>query len=241
MNVLAVVCHPDDAECFCAGTLAKCIKRGDRVILCHASSGSLGHATILPDELRGIRAKEAQNAGAVIGAEVIWGGFDDLLIYDGNQEARDKMVDIIKYAQPDFIITHAPNDYMSDHTAVSKLVFDASFAATLPNYPLANPKYSDENTPPANLVPIYYMDTDGGLDFVPTEYVDISDEMDAKIEMLKCHKSQFEWIEEHDGDDLADSIKILSRFRGYQCGVEYAEGFRQCLVHLKCLTKRLLP
>ena len=40
----------------------------------------------------------------------------------------------IKQVNPDFIITHDPNDYMPDHTAVSKLVFDASFSATLPNY-----------------------------------------------------------------------------------------------------------
>ena len=32
MNVLAISAHPDDMEMFCAGTLAKCVKRGDRVI-----------------------------------------------------------------------------------------------------------------------------------------------------------------------------------------------------------------
>ena len=28
MNVLAIGCHPDDVEIACAGTLAKCVKRG---------------------------------------------------------------------------------------------------------------------------------------------------------------------------------------------------------------------
>ena len=32
MNVLAIGCHPDDVEICCAGTLAKCVKRGDKVI-----------------------------------------------------------------------------------------------------------------------------------------------------------------------------------------------------------------
>ena len=126
--------HPDDIELACCGTLAKCIKRGDTVIVCHVSSGSLGHVTIQPDELRLIRANEAKKAGALAGVkEVLCAGFDDLEIFD-TKEARDKLVDIIKYANPDLIITHDPNDYMPDHTTVSKLVFDASFTATLPNY-----------------------------------------------------------------------------------------------------------
>ena len=44
-----------------------------------------------------------------------------------------------------------------------------------------------------------------------------------------------------DGADFADMVKTCSRYRGYQCGAEYAEGFRQCQVYLKGTTKRLLP
>ena len=79
---------------------------GDKVIVCHVSSGNVGHVIIPPDELRKIRAEEAKKAGAMAGIEVICAGFDDLDIYDNNKKARDKIVDIIKYANPDFIITH---------------------------------------------------------------------------------------------------------------------------------------
>ena len=141
---------------------------------------------------------------------------------------------MIKYADPDFIITHNPDDYMPDHTAVSRLVFDASFGATIPNY---KTKYSK----PAKLVPIYYMDTLAGVNFQPTEYVDISEEIDLKIRMLECHESQLVWMREHDGIDFADMVHTCSRYRGYQCGADYAEGFRPCQVYLKGTTKRLLP
>lgn len=241
MNVLAIGCHPDDIEIACAGTIAKYVKEGHKVIVCHVSTGNLGHVIIPPDELTIIRANEAKAAGALAGVEVICAGFDDLEIYDGNRESRDKLVDVIKYAQPDVIITHDPDDYMPDHTAVSKLVFDASFTATLPNYKLANPKYSDENTPPAKLVPIYYMDTLAGVNFNPTEYVDVTDVMDLKLEMLECHASQLVWMREHDNIDFADMVRTCSKFRGYQCGVDYAEGFRQCQVYLKGTAKRMLP
>ncbi len=234
MRVLAIGAHPDDIEIACSGTLAKCVKRGDTVIVCHVSSGNLGHVVIPPDELRVMRAGEAKRAGALAGIEVICAGFDDLEIFDSNKESRDKIVDVIRYANPDFIITHAPDDYMPDHTAVSKLVFDASFTASLPNY---KTKYGTA----AKLVPIYYMDTLAGVNFNPTEYVDISGEIDLKMKMLECHESQVVWMREHDGIDFPDMVKTCSRYRGYQCGAEYAEGYRRCEVYLKGTTERLLP
>lgn len=234
MRILAIGAHPDDIEIACSGTLAKCVKRGDKVIVCHVCSGNLGHVVIPPDELAVMRANEAKKAGSLAGIEVISGGFDDLDIYDNNKQARDKMVEIIKYADPDFIITHNPDDYMPDHTAVSRLVFDASFAATVPNY-------DQNNKNVAKLVPIYYMDTLAGVNFVPTEFVDITDEIDLKIKMLECHESQIVWMRDHDGIDFPDMVRTCSRYRGYQCGAEYAEGFRQHQCYLKGTTKRLLP
>lgn len=50
-TVLCISCHPDDMEIACAGTLLKCKKRGDRVVVCHLSSGNLGHEIIPPAEL----------------------------------------------------------------------------------------------------------------------------------------------------------------------------------------------
>lgn len=233
-TVLAITCHPDDMEVACAGTLLKCKKRGDRVVVCHLSSGNLGHVIIPPEELIPMRAKEAETSGKLAGFEVIYGGFNDLDIYDNNKEARDKVVEVIKTVKPDFIITHDPNDYMPDHTAVSRLVFDASFAATLPNY-------ASKADGAARLVPIYYMDTLAGVNFNPTEYVDVTDEIDKKIDMLNCHESQIVWMRDHDHIDFPDMVKTCSKYRGFQSGCEYAEAYRMCQVYLKGTTKRYLP
>lgn len=234
MRVLAIGCHPDDVEIACAGTLIKCVKRGDKVITCHLSTGNLGHVIIPPDELTVIRREEARKAGALAGIEVISTGFNDLDMFSDNKKSRDAVVDVIKYADPDFIITHNPDDYMPDHVAASKLVFDASFAATLPNYRSKEPN-------PAKLVPIYYMDTLAGVNFVPDEFVDISEEIDLKLKMLECHESQIKWMRDHDGIDFPDMVKTCSRYRGYQCGAGYAEGYKMCKAYLKGTTKRLLP
>lgn len=234
MNVLAIGCHPDDVEIHCAGTLAKCVKRGDKVTVCHVANGDMGHVIIQPKELRDIRAAEAKKAGSMAGIEVISCDIGDLEVYEGNREQRNKVVEVIRYANPDFIITHAPNDYMPDHVAVSRLVFDASFAASVPHY-----NGGDKNA--SKVTSIYYMDNLGGNGFIPTMYVDITEEIDLKLKMLECHESQLKWMREHDHIDFADFVRTEAKYRGYQCNCDYAEGFTECLVYPKVITKRLLP
>ena len=129
---------------------------------------------------------------------------------------------------------------MPDHVLVSRLVFDASFAATCPSYECDKLTYSKKGDR-AKLVPIYYMDSLAGVNFNPTMYVDITETIDLKIKMLNCHESQIVWMRDHDHIDFADMVKTCSRYRGYQCGADYAEGFTQCQVYLKGTTKRLLP
>jgi LmbE family N-acetylglucosaminyl deacetylase len=231
LNVLAIGCHPDDIEVSCAGTMAKYRQQGHHVIVCHVANGNLGHAIIQPDELRDMRREEARRAGALAGIEVITCDVGDLMVYP-NEEQRNKVVEVIRYAKPDVIITHSPEDYMPDHTAVSKLVFDASFAASVPHY---------LNAEAAPLTPIYYMDTLAGVGFLPTEYVDISDTIDLKLEMLECHESQMKWMRDHDHIDFAEFVKTCARFRGLQCGAQYAEAFTQCYAWPKVTTKRMLP
>ena len=85
------------------------------------------------------------------------------------------------------------------------------------------------------------MDMINGRVVKGVNFVDISDEIDIKIQMLECHHSQLDWMREHDHIDFADMVRTCSRYRGYQCGAEYAEGFKMCKAYLKGTTKRLLP
>jgi LmbE family N-acetylglucosaminyl deacetylase len=232
MNVLAIGCHPDDIEISCAGTLAKFAKRGDKVTVCHVCNGDMGHAIIQPKELREMRIGEAKKAGSLAGIEVITTDIGDLLPNGCDIKQRDLIVDIIKERQPDIIITHSPTDYMPDHLAVQKLVFDASFGASVPHYGAEGK---------AAVVPIFYMDNLAGMNFLPTEYVDITDEIELKLQMLECHESQLKWMRDHDHIDFAEFVKSCSRFRGIQASCGYAEGFTQELSWPRITTKRLLP
>lgn len=234
MNILAVGCHPDDLEIGCSGTLAKLAKEGNKVITCHVANGNLGHAIIPPDELRLIRTREAEQAGALIGVEVINLDIPDLSVKADNDDMIKKLVDVIRYTKPDFIITHSPVDYMKDHLEVNKAVFDASFSSSVPHYETHNPAYPV-------IPPIYYMDTLAGVNFLPTEYVDITETIETKLQMLDCHQSQVKWMRDHDGIDFLDFVRTVSKFRGLQCGAAYAEGFTRCDTWPRIPTRRLLP
>ena len=86
---------------------------------------------------------------------------------------------------------------MSDHNEISKLVFDCSFHATLPLLETERPRHD-------RVTPIYYFDTIMGLGFVPTEYVDVTDEIETKVAMLEAHESQLVWLRDHDGVDIVE-------------------------------------
>ncbi len=235
MRVLAVGCHPDDIECNCAGTIARLAAEGHDVYMCHVANGNMGHVEIMPEELGKIREKEAEDAGAVLGAKKVY----NLDIGDCTVRAHDmntvrEMVRIIREVKPDFIISHDPNDYMEDHREVGRLVFDASFTASVPHM---FPEYPAHSLIP----PLYFMENFAGLSFEPEEYVDITDYIDLKIKALNCHVSQIKWMTEHDHIDFAEQIRSCSRFRGIQSGVKYAEGFRVCRTHPRQTTKRFLP
>ena len=240
MKVLAIGCHPDDIEVACAGTLAKYMKGGHEVTVCHVTNGNMGHVVIMPDELREMRIAEAAKAGGLAGIKVVTCDIGDLVVYADCRRQRDLLVDVIRRETPDMIITHSPNDYMPDHTAVSKLVFDASFTASCPHYETENHN-GDNALGAAAIVPLFYMDTLAGVNFTPTEYVDISDTIETKIEMLECHVSQMKWMRDHDNIDFAEFVRTCARFRGLQSGCAYAEAFTPCLAWPRLTTKRMLP
>lgn len=232
-RVLAVGAHPDDIEILCAGTLARCHARGDQIILCVATNGDMGSMTHMPPELAEIRRQEAQRSASLLEAEFHWLNFPDEFLYH-DHATRMRFIEMIRAARPDIILTHAPDDYHMDHRIVSELVFVSSFISAVPHV-------ETDSAVHAHIAPIYYFDTLAGVNFLPTEYVDISDTLEKKLEMMRCHASQLEWLGKYNGIDILEFITSVARFRGLQCGVRYAEGFRRADVWPRTGTVRHLP
>ncbi|NMC37132.1 MAG: hypothetical protein GYA41_02280 [Bacteroidales bacterium] len=235
MKVLAVGCHPDDLEIGCGGTLALYAGKGHEVFMCHVANGDMGHAVILPGELAEIRTAEAESSGQVLGAKKVFNlNVPDLFVNSHDEDQVRKMVEVIRLVQPDVIITHYPDDYMRDHCETSKLVFNASFSSSIPHYETETAHWQF-------IAPLYYMDTLAGVGFLPEEYTDITGTLETKLRALEKHESQLKWMRDHDGIDFTDFVRTASKFRGLQCGVTYAEGFRSCKTWPRLSTKRLLP
>jgi LmbE family N-acetylglucosaminyl deacetylase len=234
MQVLAVGCHPDDLEIACFGTLLACVGRGDTVTVCHVANGNRGHVEIPSEELRLIRREEARQAAGLIGAAIVTLDAPDLEVDSRDPDLVKAMIDLVRRVQPDLVITHSPLDYMKDHVEVQRLVFDASFSASVPWMKTQCPDRAD-------ITPLYYMDTLAGVNFLPAEYVDISAYIDTKLQALDCHHSQIDWMREHDRIDFLEFVRTCSRFRGLQCGAAYAEGFQSAAVWPRLATRRLLP
>jgi LmbE family N-acetylglucosaminyl deacetylase len=235
MNILAIGAHPDDIEILCAGTLALYAAQGHTVFMASFTCGDMGDLDIRPEKLARIRKEESEAAAAVIGARLLWPGVVDEHVFP-NESQRRVMIDLLRDADPDIILTHSPNDYHPDHRYVSQLVFDSYFQKGLPHIPgQARSACRFAGTQ------VYYMDTLAGLGFLPTEYVDISSVMDTKRQMLRCHKSQFQAISTLAHRDLEQLVETQASFRGLGGGCSFAEGFCRLETWQRGLARRLLP
>ena len=235
MKVLAIGCHPDDLEINCFGTLARYVQRNDEVFICNVANGCIGHMKIPPGELSLIRRKEAENTAKTIGAHEYYNlGVDDLEVNSDDKELINKTIDIIRVIKPDVIITQAPDDYMRDHNEVYKLAFNSSFMSSIPHYITEYPVHH-------KIPPIYYMEPAAGNSFVPTDYVDITETLELKLQALACHKSQIDWLKDHVGKDVLEATRATAMYRGRLCGVRYAEAFTRCNKVLRMTPSRLLP
>lgn len=235
MNVLAIGCHPDDLEIACSGTLRKYVEQGATVYMCHVANGDQGHVVIEPEPLAALRAEEARKAAMHIGAKEIFSiGVSDMQVNRHDQKQIDAVADVVRFTKPDVIITHNPEDYMQDHVETSHLATNGGFMSGLPHRSVNYPAFQ-------SFIPTFFMDTLAGVDFHPSHYVDISGQIERKLEALTMHESQVKWMLEHDDIDFVDMVRTCSRYRGYQCGVAYAEAFRPYNVYPRFSTKHLLP
>jgi LmbE family N-acetylglucosaminyl deacetylase len=192
MNVLAIGAHPDDIELGCGGALACHVGRGDRVTMLVMTSGRKGAST------RSSRVHEQQDAARRLGAALRWGGFDDGSVPDGAPAIA--VIDAaVAEAGAGVMYTHAPRDSHQDHRAVAA----ASLAA-------------------ARRLPIVlYYETPSSLGFEPTVYVDIGQELDTKLAVVRAHRSQ---VARAGPVDL-EALAAAARFRGFQARLRHAEAF----------------
>lgn len=228
--VLSILAHPDDAEFMCAGTLALLREKGWQVHIATMTPGDCGTAELGREEISDVRRKESSTAAKILDGEYHCLECDDVFImYD--RETLLKAIELIRKVKPTIIFAPSYQDYFIDHENTSGVVRTACFACGMPNV-------ETDGVEPFDMVPyLYYVDAVDGKDklgneILPTVYVDVTEKIDIKEEMLCCHKSQRDWLMAHHGmDEYVESMKRFTHKRGSEVDAQYAEGFRQHLGH----------
>lgn len=228
-RVLAFGCHPDDVEFQCAGTLALLAQRGYEIHIATMTGGEMGSPELSPQQIREKRLGESADSAAVIDAHYHYAGGYDIEV-DYNSEYRRRTIRIMREVDPVIVFTHAPMDYMIDHEETSRLVRNAAFIATVPNYDCGVP------TKPTSKIPhLYYWDALQARDIfgrpLPiNRVVDISSVMETKKAMLASHASQREWLVYVSGwDEYIETMIQVAHKQGEIIGRTAAEGFVQHL------------
>lgn len=230
-NVFAIFAHPDDAEFLCAGTLALLADGGAKIHITTMTAGDCGSTVLPPARISGIRRGEAERAARLIGATYSCLNEKDLnIFYD--RRTLGKVMEALRAANPNLVLTHSPIDYMVDHETTSRLCQTACFGSMAPNFQTK----SRNACPPLRAVPhLYYAEPFGGKDILGAEihsslYVDIAKTFDRKKEMLECHESQSAFLSAQQGiSDIISMMKMMAERAGKASGVDFAEGFRQHL------------
>ena len=232
-NVLAIHAHPDDSEILAGGTLAQIAAAGHNITIVTMTPGDCGSAEHDSEEIAGLRRAEAARAAACIGATYLCAEFRDLRIFN-DDASRRRVVEVLRRAKPDLVLTASPIDYLCDHETTSRLVRDACFGAPLPNYATGA---ADAAAPLEAIPHLYFMDPIGGVDrdgqrINPDFFVNVAAQMKTKTAMLAEHASQRAWLLKHHGiDDYLETMQAWTRENGRRAGVDYAEGFRRYKGH----------
>jgi LmbE family N-acetylglucosaminyl deacetylase len=209
--------HPDDVEFSCLGTVVKLLADGYRgrfVILTNGENGFKTGGPDVPREERiRIRKEEQLEVARRLGLEeVVFLGYRDGFL-ENHEELRRRLVEILKRVRPQRVFSFDPanqeyddiNLFHRDHRTAAQAVFDACFAAkNLWLYPGEAHRVEE----------IHFFGSHR-----PNQFVDVSDVMERKLELLACHRSQF--------PDFARVERLVrERLSGPHDGYAHAEPFR---------------
>ena len=213
-KILAVSVHPDDETLGCGGTLLKHNEKGNKIfwlILTRAND----KVTSIPNIVN-LQKQYVNKVAATY-------NFEDFkqLSFLTTELDRYPLGEIIReisnyidQIEPSVIYFNHCNDVHSDH----RVAFDAIYSCTKSfRYPFITKILMYETLSETEFAPALPC-----ASFTPNVYVDITDYLDQKIEIMKLYETE---LMEAPYPRSISSIEALARFRGSRAGVKYAEAF----------------
>lgn len=194
-TVLVLVPHPDDAEIYAGGTIARMARDGARVVIVIATDGRRGSFEHPSETLAPMRAEEARKAAAVLGAEppLLLGHPDHELDSLPPGRLREQFTRAIRQNRPEVVIAPDPFTPLEIHPDHRAVAWAASEAVAYAHLPLVHAEHIDQGLEPHfTLEKYFYRESSEGANKI----VDIGDTMGVKLAALAEHKSQVTFLVE---------------------------------------------
>jgi LmbE family N-acetylglucosaminyl deacetylase len=228
-KVMFVFSHPDDAEIYAGGTIARLTSDGKEVCTVKMTNGNKGSRQdkISLNELAKIRRSEDADAMKVL--EVKPENNIHLDLGDGevedNVETIEKLVKVIRTFKPEIVVTHNSENTIirfsegvnwvnhRDHLNTGKVTTFACypFSRDLSFFPN---QFADENVASHTVAEFMYVDSYGHPDEV---FIDVTDFMESKVKSIAAHKSQYSEKDARESSDFftggVQEGKNFERFR----------------------------
>lgn len=219
LDLLAVMAHPDDAELLCGGALIKAALGGKRVGVLDLSAGEMGSWGS-----GDVRAREAGVAAEIMGlTERRCAGLPDAAL-ENDQASRLVVIEHLRSLRPRVVVTHWKVGRHRDHRVAAELVRDACYLAGL--------KRLDAGGEPFRPLKLVYATTFREDADPPDFVVDVTGQLERKLEALGAYASQFEGVsgmgEVYPAGDrpIMEQIRAKMAHYGSLIRVRYGEPFR---------------
>lgn len=223
LDILVLPAHPDDAELYCSGTIARHIALGKKVGIADLTRGELGTRGTVE-----IRQQEANRAAELLKLSVR----ENVGLRDGylnnDEENQLEVIKTIRKFQPEIIIASAVSDRHPDHAKSAELVEHAGFYAGLSKIKTVSDDGLEQQAWRPKLILNFIQDTH----IKPDILIDITEYWEQKIASIREYKSQFynpDWADEPQTYISSPAFLEVAEARAREFGraiqVKYAEGF----------------
>lgn len=203
-KVVCIGAHPDDVEIGLGGTIARLVQAGTSVTIVDLTDGEP-----TPFGTREIRAREAAEAAAVLGADRVTLSLPNRELAD-TPKARRELAEVLRDTRPDALFIPYPEDAHPDHIAASQIALSARFWSKLTK--------TDMRGEPHYPARVYrHMAVHLKIIRSPSFVHDVSEHLETKMRAVRCYRSQFE--SNPANRHLIDAIETSTRMWGGTIGV----------------------
>ncbi|MFK0038952.1 PIG-L deacetylase family protein [Paenarthrobacter sp. NPDC090517] len=197
-RVLCFTAHPDDIDFGAAGTIAAWTAAGVEVSYCIMTDGDAGGFDPVDRErITELRAEEQQRAAAMVGVADIHYLHERDGYLEPTHGVIKQVVKLIREIRPGIVLTMHPErnwDRLQkshpDHLAAGEAVTRAVYPAV--ENPFAYPELAAEGLTAYKLPWLWFISSPDARE---NHFVDVSDQVEAKLDAIRVHASQHPDIE----------------------------------------------